>query len=72
MTVVAPIMTVAAPEGSEWLVYLPQGTANLTRHSVVNCRQVFTVPKSLLSERLGALPPELLREVVDGVKRVFG
>ena len=49
-------------------VLLARGEAGLRKRSVVNISQVFTVDKSRLRSRIGALSTERLREVVDGVE----
>lgn len=43
----------------------------LLRDSVVNISQILTVDKRLLTERIGALPPGLLRQVNDGLRLVL-
>jgi mRNA interferase MazF len=49
-------------------VLLEAGEASLPRSSVVNVSQLFTVDKEELVERIGALTPTRLREVLDGVE----
>lgn len=48
-------------------VLLKKGEANLPKASVVNISQIFTVNKSDLSEKIGALSRERFNEVLDGV-----
>ncbi len=48
-------------------VLLRAGEANLPRQSVVNISQLFTVDKTRLGERIGRLPSERLRAVLDGI-----
>jgi len=43
----------------------------LPRESVVNVSQILTVDKRLLTERIGALPPSLLRQVDEGLRLVL-
>jgi mRNA interferase MazF len=43
----------------------------LPRDSVINVSQLLTVDKSLLTERLAALPTGMLRKVEDGLKLVL-
>ena len=45
--------------------------SGLGRDSVVNVSQLITVDKQLLTERIGRLAPELLREVDSGVRLVL-
>lgn len=48
-------------------VLLAQGEADLPKRSVVNVSQIFTVDKTDLVERIGALTPARLREVLRGI-----
>lgn len=43
----------------------------LFRNSVINVSQVVTLDKSLLTERVGALPSRFLRQVEDGLRLVL-
>lgn len=43
----------------------------LPRDSVINVSQLLTVDKSLLTERLAALPTGMLRKVEDGLRLVL-
>jgi mRNA interferase MazF len=52
-------------------VMLEKGEANLTKQSVVNVSQIFTVDKQDLIERIGALSHSRLRQVLDGVSLVL-
>lgn len=49
-------------------VLLNKGEANLPKKSVVNISQIFTVNKSDLSEKIGALKSERLEQVIQGIK----
>ena len=71
-TVVAAItsnLRLAAMPGN---VRLRKGEANLARASVVNVSQLRTMDRTRLTERIGSLTPERLREVLGGVALVFG
>jgi len=48
-------------------VLLDEGEAGLPKQSVVNVSQVFTVDKTDLVEKIGALSPHRLREVLAGL-----
>ena len=48
-------------------VKLKKGEANLSRRSVVNISQLFTVNKSDLSEKIGTLPKSRILEIVGGI-----
>src|SRR5262249_7371909 len=47
------------------------GEPKLPRDSVINVSQLLTVDKSLLTERLVALPTGTLRKVADGLRLVL-
>ena len=49
-------------------VLLSKREANLPKSSIVNVSQVFTVNKSQLGDYVGALSPERMRQVLDGIK----
>ncbi len=49
-------------------VLLTAGEAGLSRPSVVNVSQLFTVDKDELVEEIGSLTGERLREVLDGIE----
>lgn len=53
-------------------VYLPRDDSGLPQDSVVNVSQLLTVDKSLLSERVRWLSPNLMRLVDDGLRLVIG
>jgi len=44
----------------------------LVRDSTVNCSQLITVSKDRLEQYIGALPPDLLRQVDEALKVAFG
>ncbi|MBI1792365.1 MAG: type II toxin-antitoxin system PemK/MazF family toxin [Acidobacteria bacterium] len=48
-------------------VLLTRGEAGLPKQSVVNVSQLFTVDKSQLREKIGALTPARTREVLNGI-----
>lgn len=53
-------------------VLLPRGAGGLRSDSVAACHQVTTLDRSKLGQRLGALPPELLRAVEEGLMAALG
>lgn len=53
-------------------VRLRSGEAGLSRPSVVNVSQLRTVDRSQLRERVGALSPARLREVLAGLTLLLG
>ena len=53
-------------------VYLPRDDSGLPQDSVVNVSQLLTIDKSLLSERVRWLSPDLMRLVDGGLRLVIG
>ena len=49
-------------------VTLNKGEANLSKKSVVNISQIFTVNKSDLSEKIGSLPTDRISQILNGVR----
>jgi mRNA interferase MazF len=47
---------------------LPQKSSGLPKRSVANVSQLITVDKSFLTEKVGTLSPQKLREVEAGVR----
>jgi mRNA interferase MazF len=71
-TVVAAVtsnLKLAAMPGN---VRLRRGEAGLLRPSVVNVSQLRTIDRSRLGERIGALAPARVREVLRGLVLLFG
>jgi mRNA interferase MazF len=52
-------------------VLLENGEANLSKQSVVNVSQIFTVDKRDLEEKIGALSHRRVRQILDGVRLVI-
>jgi len=48
-------------------VLLEKGEANLSKRSVVNITQIFTVDKADLVEKIGSLSRERVRQILDGI-----
>ncbi len=49
-------------------VLLKKGEGNIPKDSVVNISQIATVDKAFLEEKIGALPPLKIKQIIDGVK----
>ncbi len=49
-------------------VLLEEGEANLSKSSVVNITQIFTVNKQDLVEKIGSLSPERMGQVLEGIE----
>ena len=71
-TVVAAITSNLMLAGMPGNVRLRRGEANLPRPSVVNVTQIRTVDRESLTERIGALSPARIRELLQGLSLVFG
>jgi mRNA interferase MazF len=71
-TVVAAITSNLRLAGMPGNVGLRRGEANLPRASVVNVTQVRTIARERLTERIGALSPLRIAEVLKGLALVFG
>lgn len=52
-------------------VLLPREVSSLSRDSVANVSQIFTVDKTFLTERIGSLPDYLQEEVDEGLRMVL-
>ncbi len=52
-------------------VLLPCAVSGLSRDSVANVSQIFTVDKTFLVERIGALPDYLQEEVDEGLRTIL-
>jgi mRNA interferase MazF len=53
-------------------VFVPAGTAGLTRDSVVNVTSVASVGRDELDEAVGVLPLDLMKDVDAGLRLVLG
>jgi mRNA interferase MazF len=66
---VVPISTSSSQGRSgPTVIELSGGTGGLAKTSYAVCHQVTTLDRAKLTKRLGALPPESLREVEEGLK----
>lgn len=52
-------------------VLLEEGEANLPKQSVVNVSQIFTVDKEDLAEKIGAVSPKRIEQILAGIKLVL-
>ncbi|WP_017745465.1 type II toxin-antitoxin system PemK/MazF family toxin [Scytonema hofmannii] len=52
-------------------VFLPCEATGLPKDSVANVSQIFTVDKTFLVERVGALPTHLQEEVDEGLRTIL-
>ena len=67
--IVVPISTSASQiKRGLTVVEIPGGAASLPKTSCALCHQVTTLDRAKLTKRIGALPPEVLREVEGGLK----
>jgi len=49
-------------------VVLKKGEANLTKQSVVNITQIYTVDKNDLCDKIGRVSSERVKEIISGIK----
>ncbi len=73
---VRTVLTVALTSNTRLLdapgnVLIPAGTSGLSRDSVANVTQLFTVDRAFLLERAGRIPPKLMARVDAGLKLVL-
>lgn len=67
--IVVPISTSPTQAGRGLtVVELPQGAGGLKQASVALCHQVTTLDRAKLSQRIGELTPDQLRQVEAGLK----
>jgi mRNA interferase MazF len=52
-------------------VLLPARATGLPRDSVANVSQILTADRSLLTERIGSMPPGFVKRVEDGLRLVL-
>lgn len=52
-------------------VLLPREISGLSRDSVANVSQIFTIDKTFLTERIGSLPDYLQEEIDEGLRMVL-
>jgi mRNA interferase MazF len=57
-----------ARRASPTVIPLPGKTPGLSKPSAALCHQITTLDRAKLTERLGALPPEILEQVEEAVK----
>ncbi len=69
--VVCPLTTNLKRANAPGNVPLDKNESNLSRQSVVNVSQVFTVDKSQLDEYVGSLSPKRITEILNGIKLVL-
>jgi len=57
--------------GSPGNVLLFPGEADLLEQSVINISQIYTVDKKDLSRKIGALSPERMQEILNGIDLIL-
>ena len=67
--IVVPISTSATQaRRGPTAVVLPQGTGGLTKESIASCHQVTTLDRAKLTQRIGELTPDALKQLEEGLK----
>ncbi|AJE02046.1 type II toxin-antitoxin system PemK/MazF family toxin [Geobacter pickeringii] len=69
--VVCPLTSNLKRAGAPGNVLLEKNEVNLSKQSVVNVSQIFTVDKTQLDEYIGTLPPKRVSEILEGVNLVL-
>jgi mRNA interferase MazF len=71
-TVIAVVLTsnikLASAPGN---VFLPRKLTDLSKDSVANISQIITIDKGMLSERIGFLPQDMMRQIEAGVRLIL-
>lgn len=49
-------------------ILLKKGEGNLPKDSVINVSQIETIDKSFLIEKIGALSPSRVRQIIEGIR----
>lgn len=60
------VLAIRDPHGGRLLpvhVAVTAGTGGLQKDSVIDAGHVMTVPKAVLAQRIGRMPPEVMRQV---------
>ena len=61
-------VSVAQARRGPTVVEIPSGVAGLGKASVAVCHQVTTLDRAKLSKQIGLLPPDLAKDLDDGLK----
>ena len=67
--IVVPLSTSAAQaKRGPTAVHLPKGTGGITKDCVALCHQITTLDRRKLTGRIGALVPDALKEIEEGIR----
>jgi len=67
--IVVPVSTSPAQAGrGPTVVVIPRGTAGLEKLSAALCHQITTLDRAKFLRRIGTLPPNLMRDLEEGLK----
>ena len=74
---IATVLVVPLTSNLTWVpapgnVLLSQAETGLPKDSVANASQISTIDRSLLTERVGKLPPRKLAQVQSGIDVILG
>lgn len=70
--IVAVVTSNLGLEGAPGNVRIGKGESGLTKASVVNVSQLYTLDRELLTERVRGVPAEALHAIDDGLRLVLG
>lgn len=65
--VVCPLTSNIKRANAPGNILLEKSESNLSKQSVVNVSQIFTVDKTQLDEYIGTLSPKRIREILEGI-----
>ena len=66
-TVVCTITSTLRFKDAPGNVFLKRGEAKLSKDSIVNITDIATVDKDFLTEKIGSLPPEKIKQILEGI-----
>jgi mRNA interferase MazF len=69
--IVCELTSVLKRANDDGNVLLVPGEGNLPEQSVVNVSRMVTLDKRILQRKIGALDPERMREVMDGIRFIM-
>jgi len=69
--IVCELTSVLKRANDDGNVLLVPGEGNLPEQSVVNVSRMVTLDRRILQRKIGALDPERMREVMDGVRFIM-
>ena len=69
--IVCPFTDARGRPGSVISVPVERGVGGLTKNSLLRCNQIRAVDKRRVTEHLGSLPPEVMKQVDAGLRAIL-